>query len=176
MMTTAGLPLTPGYTINIVKDREQAAVILLNSTVAVEGEGGRTYFVTVPQGGEGVVEEVVEDVCSVQEQELVFEEQVCFTEVAREEVVVEEVGEVKPARQQVSGVLCDLCNSRLPTTELAKEHMRTEHNILTYEGPFFKCDFCGQRVTDRVAHMKLAHYSPLAQVKPTIQPQPMNMI
>ena len=28
-------------------------------------------------------------------------------------------------------------------------------------GPFFKCDFCGLLVTDRVAHMKQAHYSPL---------------
>ena len=30
-------------------------------------------------------------------------------------------------------------------------------------GPFFKCDFCGIYVTDRVSHMKVAHYSPLAQ-------------
>ena len=37
------------------------------------------------------------------------------------------------------------------------------HNILTYEGPFFKCEFCGIFVTDRVAHMQVAHYSPLAQ-------------
>ena len=30
-----------------------------------------------------------------------------------------------------------------------------------FAGPFFKCDFCGLLVTDRVSHMKQAHYSPL---------------
>ena len=34
----------------------------------------------------------------------------------------------------------------------------------SFAGPFFKCDFCGLNVTDRVSHMKVAHYSPLAQV------------
>ena len=29
-------------------------------------------------------------------------------------------------------------------------------------GSFFKCDFCGLLVTDRVSHMKQTHYSPLS--------------
>ena len=37
-------------------------------------------------------------------------------------------------------------------------------HIGSFPGPFFKCDFCGLNVTDRVSHMKVAHYSPLAQV------------
>ena len=34
-------------------------------------------------------------------------------------------------------------------------------DIFLFPGPFFKCDFCCQLVTDRVAHMKNTHYSPL---------------
>ena len=37
-------------------------------------------------------------------------------------------------------------------------------HIGSFPGPFFKCDFCGLNVTDRVSHMKVEHYSPLAQV------------
>lgn len=195
----AGLPLTQGYTINIVKNREEPAVIMLNSM----SEGGvgeaRSFFVTVPEsrgleevayllGGE---EEVVEDTSSlpggIQDHQEVFLEDsgvcdsndstlVCFTSVAREEVVVgQEEHEPILSRKEdsdhrkrvktgkVSGVHCDLCNSLLPTEEEALEHMRSDHHIVTFEGPFFKCDFCGLNVTDRVSHMKVAHYSPLAQ-------------
>jgi len=198
----AGLPLTQGYTINIVKNREEPAVIMLNSM----GEGlvgeARSFFVTVPEsrgleevtyllGGE---EEVVEDKSSLpgqfQEHEEVFLEDsgvcdsndsalVCFTSVAREEVVVGQEEEQEPIissrkeelsqkrkgskASKVVGVHCDLCNSLLPTEEEALEHMRSDHHIVTFEGPFFKCDFCGLNVTDRVSHMKVAHYSPLAQ-------------
>jgi len=95
-----------------------------------------------------------------------------FTEVAHEEVVIEEVlidnvvEERKPSvksRTVITNVQCDLCNSKLDSAEEAKWHMRHVHNIVTYDGPFFKCEFCGIFVTDRVSHMKVAHYSPLAQ-------------
>ena len=207
-------------------------MIMLNSM----GEGlvgeARSFFVTVPEsrgleevtyllGGE---EEVVEDKSSLpgqfQEHEEVFLEDsgvcdsndsalVCFTSVAREEVVVGQEEEQEPIissrkeelsqkrkgskASKVVGVHCDLCNSLLPTEEEALEHMRSDHHIVTFEGtyfriyllfthdwtvrpgisgnilfifpgPFFKCDFCGLNVTDRVSHMKVAHYSPLAQV------------
>ena len=85
-----------------------------------------------------------------------------------------------PRPPAVISVQCDLCGNTLDSPDAAKRHMRTVHNVLTYEGrlqnrldlevnsvipgPFFKCDFCGLNVTDRVAHMKVAHYSPLAQV------------
>ena len=55
-MAGSGLPLTQGYTINIVKDRAQPAVILLNRG---QSGGQRTYFVTLPTEKEEVVEEEV---------------------------------------------------------------------------------------------------------------------
>ena len=139
-------------------------------------EGGvgeaRSFFVTVPEsrgleevayllGGE---EEVVEDTSSlpggIQDHQEVFLEDsgvcdsndstlVCFTSVAREEVVVgQEEHEPILSRKEdsdhrkrvktgkVSGVHCDLCNSLLPTEEEALEHMRSDHHIVTFEGIF----------------------------------------
>ena len=67
---------------------------------------------------------------------------VFFTEVAHEEVVIEEVdnvaddiktANVKPGNV-ISCVQCDLCNSKLSCAEEAKNHMKHVHNILTYEG------------------------------------------
>jgi len=231
-----GFPVTPGYTINIVKDREQSAVILLNSSSTPTKGGSKTYFITVPDSsikhdstsikhepsisfstdisttpelgthvpevGHEVVttgeveyyleEEVVtsEDVtlvssdytaCDIKPEEdyIVHYEEVqgvdqsFFTEVAHEEVVEEVVMETALVTEQETEVLastatvysvqCDLCNETLSSGDLAKCHMRQVHNILTYDGPFFKCDFCGLFVTDRVSHMKVAHYSPLSQ-------------
>eukprot|EP00092_Neocalanus_flemingeri_P031828 GFUD01034575.1.p1 GENE.GFUD01034575.1~~GFUD01034575.1.p1 ORF type:complete len:395 (+),score=105.87 GFUD01034575.1:55-1185(+) len=245
----SGYPVTPGYTINIVKDKKQPAVILLNS--ASTNKGAKTFYITVPrpgpdEGGTGdtsdngdiglenllvkngkrkgtdddifyFVEDSTEEVisseviveedgsyvgdvernnfevrlaessdtdqtCEVKDSNSVvyFEENnssytdssVFFTEVAHEEIVIEEVliDNIVEERQSnsrsrtiISNVQCDLCNSKLNSAEDAKIHMRQVHNILTYDGPFFKCEFCGIFVTDRVSHMKVAHYSPLAQ-------------
>ena len=202
----AGYPVTPGYTINIVKDRKQPAVLLLNS--AATTRGAKTFFITVPEHGqddggnitekivkrkaveddifyfvEDSTEEVIsseviveEDGSFVSEVEtdnfearlecsdppkscdandsnsvLYFEENnspyndpsVFFTEVAHEEVVIEEVlidnivEERKPSCKSVtviSNVQCDLCNSNLKSAEEAKTHMRHVHNIVTYDG------------------------------------------
>jgi len=217
-------PITPGYTINIVKDKTQPAVLLLNP--APSGRGVKQFYITVPETQKDsdhnarhveygksklssqdifyFIEDNSEQVIS---SEVVVEEdgtyvneaeQNCepimvatgqdsssivyyqdnqheegsgmfFTEVAHEETVTEEViidNEEPVSRKSpsvITSVQCDLCNSNLDSTEEAKNHMRHVHNILTYEGPFFKCDFCGIYVTDRVSHMKVAHYSPLAQ-------------
>lgn len=247
-----GFPVTPGYTINIVKDREQSAVILLNSSSAPFKGGSKTYFITVPDvnikhdtsikhdasitsdnsiasglsitpdnsiaAGVSITPDhstPVPEVChevvtSGEEVEYYLEEEVVtsedvtlvgsdstdsdmksgedfivhyeevkgvdpsfFTEVAHEEVVEEEVMETalvtKPEKEVLTSIAtkfsvqCDLCNQTLSSGDLAKCHMRQVHNILTYDGPFFKCDFCGLFVTDRVSHMKVAHYSPLSQ-------------
>ena len=185
----AGLPLTQGYTINIVKNRylpksrfvqalikmkcrEEPAVIMLNSMgEGVVGEA-RSFFVTVPEsrgleevayllGGE---EEVVEDSTSllggIQDNQEVFLEDsgvcdindstlVCFTSVAREEVVVGQEDPIPKSKEESSqgkgvktgkvsaGVHCDLCNSLLATEEEALEHMRSDHHIVTFEGANF---------------------------------------
>merc|ERR1711963_490076 len=131
-------------------------------------------FVTVPEsrgveevayllGGEEEVFLEDSGVCDSDDSSLV-----CFTSVAREEVVVGHEEQVvrkehRNGSKVASGVHCDLCNSLLPSEEEAVKHMRSDHHIVTFEGPFFKCDFCGLNVTDRVSHMKVAHYSPLAQ-------------
>jgi len=227
-----GYPVTPGYTINIVKEKAQQAVLLLNPTQTAN-IGAKSYYITVPEpvieygkkspgddlmlntekcvdndlfyfvedGTEEVIcSEVIESdisgdsvtqrLCEVdsenvtrddvtdheaavyyQENHPYTDPSVFFTEVAHEEVVIEEVdnvaddiktANVKPGNV-ISCVQCDLCNSKLSCAEEAKNHMKHVHNILTYEGPFFKCEFCGIYVTDRVSHMKVAHYSPLAQ-------------
>jgi hypothetical protein len=191
MMQQAGLPLTQGYTINLARDRQQPAMLLLSHR-ADPAIGGRTFSVSLEgeaflaPGGEQVAEEVVED----QNGQIFFEDGascvegeaaslVYFTSVAREEVVVEEqhptdqeereatARRPPPGRARGRGdatVQCDLCGSRLPDTEAARDHMHARHSVLTHQAPFFRCDFCGLAVTDRVAHMKVAHYSPLAQV------------
>ena len=139
-------------------------MIMLNSMgEGVVGEA-RSFFVTVPEsrgleevayllGGE---EEVVEDTSSLlQDHQEVFLEDsgvcdsndsalVCFTSVAREEVVVgqeedipkkEECNRRKGLKtEKVSGVHCDLCNSLLSTEKEALEHMRSDHHIVTFEG------------------------------------------
>ena len=63
-----------------------------------------------------------------------------FTEVAHEEVVVEEevqhqseVSVTEPASSTLP-VHCDLCNSKLSSTDEAKLHMKTVHDVITYEG------------------------------------------
>ena len=247
----SGYPVTPGYTINIVKEKAQQAVLLLNPTQTIN-RGAKSFYITVPEPelefdeksceveplmlntGKGVennlfyfVEDGTEEViCSevtesdipsdtvterlgavgsekdtrdrvtdhdtvvyYQENHPYTDPSVFFTEVAHEEIVIEEVDNeedeiktvnVKPGNV-ITSVQCDLCNSKLGCAEEAKNHMKHVHNILTYEGrvnpaslnfllissllpgPFFKCEFCGIYVTDRVSHMKVAHYSPLAQ-------------
>ena len=179
-------PVTPGYTINIIKEKKESAVIQLNTQ---NDTGTKTFFVTIPGnntkgggGDNGYTAKQVEfnyDFTS-SEVEAVGERIVhmhnslpgeCFGEIdmnniAHEEVVMEETSveqNVNNTALTVVGVHCDLCSTDLESTHEAKLHMRTAHNILTYDGPFFKCDFCGLLVTDRVSHMKIAHYSPLAQ-------------
>ena len=63
-----------------------------------------------------------------------------FTEVAHEEVVVEEevhheseVSVTVPASSTLP-VHCDLCNSKLSSTDEAKLHMKTVHDVIAYEG------------------------------------------
>jgi len=234
--TDGGYPVTPGYTINIVKEKAQQAVLLLNP--AQSNRGSKSFYITVPELVGKHSDETPEDQLlqnrgkSVQNDLFYFvedstEEVICsevtendntvevvtqrfietscepfdipndtsdimtdhnavvyyqenhpssdpsgfFTEVAHEEVVIEEEDNVaddiipsniKPANVMIT-VQCDLCNSKLNSADEAKNHMKHVHNILTYEGPFFKCEFCGIFVTDRVSHMKVAHYSPLAQ-------------
>jgi len=220
----AGYPVTPGYTINIVKEKTQEAVLLLNSAPDNTG-GAKTFYITVPEIEEEIVPDIVtsgkrkiveDDIVyfvedsteEVISSEVIVEEdgsyisevnpdnyeggvsELCdirdsssvvyfqenspssdpsgfFTEVAHEEIVIEEVlieNAVEDKKSdKISHVQCDLCNSKLSSAEEAKAHMRQVHNILTYEGPFFKCEFCCIFVTDRVSHMKVAHYSPLAQ-------------
>jgi transposase-like protein len=225
-MAGTGYPVTQGYTINIVKDKAEQAVILLNPAQA-----SKSFYITVPESGrdnfehkanekeivlnnektddffyfveDGTEEVICSEVMieddmpsevvadrsvrtlseSVETDNLVNEvtdpvvyyqenhqsdSSGFFTEVAHEEIVIEEVlvDNVVENRKPgcvISSVQCDLCNSRLSSAEEAKNHMKHIHNILTYEGPFFKCEFCGLHVTDRVSHMKVAHYSPLAQ-------------
>lgn len=228
--------MTPGYTINLVKDRAQPAVLLLNTAPATN-RGDKTFYITVPESGEVFEDEtgsddlvvtsgkrvdgednifyfvedsteevissevIVEDgvtcvsevetsrfvqrdseyldsqvpdsVVYYQENPPSSDPSVFFTEVAHEEIVIEEVlvdsvvenrkTSIAKSGSVITCVQCDLCNSKLSSAEEAKNHMRHIHNILTYEGPFFKCEFCGIFVTDRVSHMKVAHYSPLAQ-------------
>jgi len=207
MMAPGEIPLTQGYTINIVKDRCSPAVILLNScTEEVKGGQRQTYFITVPashieieamsgpppveteEPQHGAQQTVLpnSDCVDHQGHQVYYDASydgmglvtsvspwVCYTEVAHEEVVQLET-ETHTSRTsgdtvrdsedgETVSVHCDLCDSTLRGTELAKCHMRVVHNILAFQGPFFKCDFCGLFVTDRVAHMKAAHYSPLAQ-------------
>jgi len=176
-------PVTPGYTINIIKEKKESAVILLNTQ---SDTCTKAFFVTIPGnttgggGDNGYTSKQVEfnDDFTSSGVEAVNEHFAdnslpgeCFGEIdmnniAHEEVVMEETGveqTVNNTALTVVGVHCDLCSTDLESTDEAKLHMRTAHNILTYDGPFFKCDFCGLLVTDRVSHMKIAHYSPLAQ-------------
>jgi len=141
-------PVTHGYTINIVKDKSKPTFILLNppNTLSVEHAVAKT-----PASNN-------ETPCDVF---YIEDNSDHITEVAHEEVV-EDAGDLGDLSPQ-SLVQCDLCNTRLLGLEEARLHMVNIHNMLTFEGPCFKCDFCNIFVTDRVSHMKTAHYSPLAQ-------------
>ena len=142
-------------------------MIMLNSMgEGVVGEA-RSFFVTVPEsrgleevtyllgGEEEVVDENNTNLLGQEHEEVFYEDSgvcesndstlVCFTSVAREEVVIGHEEQVpilkKNARKgvkaaKVSGVHCDLCNSLLPSEEAALEHMRSNHNIVTFEGIF----------------------------------------
>ena len=43
-----GYPVTPGYTINIVKEKAQQAVLLLNPTQTIN-RGAKSFYITVPE-------------------------------------------------------------------------------------------------------------------------------
>lgn len=159
----AGYPVTHGYTINIVKDKSKPAFILLNpqNKLATLSDNSTQRTQTpvcsddndeTPPGDVFYIEEVVTDTPDH------------ITDVAHEEVV-EDAGDLSDQNRVTSESLvqCDLCNTRLVGLEEARLHMVNIHNMLTFEGPCFKCDFCNIFVTDRVSHMKSAHYSPLAQ-------------
>ena len=157
----AGYPVTHGYTINIVKDKSKPTFILLNPSNKLATQ--RTEHVVTqtpacsddidtPSGDAFYTEHVVTDTSDH------------IPEVAHEEVV-EDDGDLSDQNRVTpeSLVQCDLCNTRLVGLDEARLHMVNIHNMLTFEGPCFKCDFCNIFVTDRVSHMKSAHYSPLAQ-------------
>ena len=149
----SGYPVTHGYTINIVKDRtKSAAVILYNQKKAVS----EPIFLAVPSGPAVVPEPETEPdhhpVPEPQTEEKPSESEVYFepvnfdsnsvgffTDIAHEEVVEEEV--LCQAERQMNveapsnlPVHCDLCNSKLLSTDEAKLHMKTVHNVLTYDG------------------------------------------
>ena len=159
----AGYPVTHGYTINIVKDKSKPTFILLNPRNKLaslsDNSTQRTQTPACsddndsPPGDVFYIEDVVTDTPDH------------ITDVAHEEVV-EDAGDLSDQKRVTSESLvqCDLCNTRLVGLEEARLHMVNIHNMLTFEGPCFKCDFCNIFVTDRVSHMKTAHYSPLAQV------------
>ena len=153
----SGYPVTHGYTINIVKDRtKSAAVILYNQRKAVS----EPIFLAVPPAPPRVVPEPETEpetepdhqVPEPQTEEKPSECEVYFepvnlesnsvgffTEIAHEEIVEEEVlcqderklNEESPSKLPVH---CDLCNSKLLSSDEAKLHMKTVHNVLTYEG------------------------------------------
>ena len=157
----AGYPVTHGYTINIVKDKSKQTFILLNppnkqvalpNTRSAEQAAMKTPVCASDN-------ETPCDVFYIEDG--LTDNSDHITEVAHEEVV-EDAGDLGDLRPQ-SLVQCDLCNTRLLGLEEARLHMVNIHNMLTFEGPCFKCDFCNIFVTDRVSHMKTAHYSPLAQ-------------
>ena len=150
----ASYPVTHGYTINIVKDKSKPAYILLNPQAKLAAESSThehlaeqasTYKQVRTSDDNGSPSDIIYNPDHI-------------NEVAHEEVV-EDAGD--PG--DLSGVQCDLCNTRLMGQGEARRHMVSIHNMLTFEGPCFKCDFCNIFVTDRVSHMKAAHYSPLAQ-------------
>ena len=143
----ANYPVTHGYTINIVKDRTKtAAVILLNQKTQVPSQ---TVYLSSPvpdvpdqhrpQTAQQVPEQqspqadvYLEPLHSVN---LESESVAFFTEVAHEEIVEEEndISVTVPSRCKLS-VFCDLCSSKLSSPDEAKLHMKTVHNVLTYEG------------------------------------------
>ena len=156
----ANYPVTHGYTINIGKDRSRPAVILLNQSqtiyLAVPEKSinpntradhpeeldklPKTDSLQQEQENEGSKSSEVyyEPVNSVN-----FETNPVgfFTEVAHEEVVFEDEvqheSEVRTTTVPASSnlpVFCDLCNSKLSSTEEAKLHMKTVHDVISYEG------------------------------------------
>ena len=169
-----GYPITHGYTINIVKDKTKPTFILLNPPNKLTVIKNQVKNIAEPNTKELSINETAAG--GDPKSDVVYYEEVVtaslgdtpdhITEVAHEEVV-EDAGNLGGAGDAVSlqaSVHCDLCNTVLPGPEAARLHMVNIHNMLTFEGPCFKCDFCNILVTDRVSHMKTAHYSPLAQV------------
>ena len=155
----AGYPVTHGYTINIVKDKSKPTFILLNPP-ALPNTHSTEIAVVTKSPAYASDNQTPCDVFYVED----GDNSDHITEVAHEEVVEDagDLGDLARVTPQ-SLVQCDLCNTRLLGLEEARLHMVNIHNMLTFEGPCFKCDFCNIFVTDRVSHMKTAHYSPLAQ-------------
>ena len=148
----ANYPVTHGYTINIGKDRSRPAVILLNQS--------QTLYLAVPEKsinpGQLDPATKTDAFLPLRENEAnksseVYFEPVnsvnfednpvgFFTEVAHEEVVVEdEVPHEREVSLAVSAssnlpVHCDLCNSKLASTDEAKLHMKNVHDVISYEG------------------------------------------
>ena len=162
----AGYPVTHGYTINIVKDKTKPAFILLNppnklttlrNINAHSAQHALTQTPACPSDNE-----TPSDVFYIDK--VVTDNPDHITEVAHEEVV-EDVGDISDMSSVTpeSVIQCDICNTRLVGLEEARLHMVNIHNMVNFEGPCFKCDFCNIFVTDRVSHMKTAHYSALAQ-------------
>lgn len=172
-----GAPITSGYTINIVKKREQQAVLVLNAP----NTNNHAYSLHVPhQKEDGAEVNFHEESIVVEEshhrdindgfgETLLVLDTLIGNEVAHEEEVVGESLTPEPPDPDKEEdnfdfpVHCDICAHTFLNGHLAKAHMREVHSILTYNGPFFKCDFCSQFFTDRVSHMKLKHYSSLSQ-------------
>ena len=200
-----GCPITPGYTINIIRDKSKPAVILLNPphfwsdsfsdkmTVPVRLLGSKRdhvpvdvsstkteaskYKLQVPDTSyselrkkkaskDSIIsncdnskpvlsDEVIED----NSESIVF-----LGDVAHEEIVIENVVSEADIEQSLkkksrlledpATVFCDLCQNKFNSRSEARAHMKTLHD-LTFEGPFFKCDFCSFHVADRLVKRKL---------------------
>jgi len=212
-------PITPGYTINIIRDKSKPAIILLNppqnAGVGSLFSDKRTVLVKLPVtksdhvpaedsswkaslsnykpkvpetshnyslSNKGTYKEsIINSQCDnlkplvSQETGEVTENNsrnfVFLDDVAHEEIVIENVFSDADIEQNLkkksrlledpASVYCDLCQNKFNSRSEARAHMKKIHEI-TFEGPFFKCEFCSFHVSDRVSHMKTAHYSPLS--------------
>ena len=150
-------PVTHGYTINIGKDRSRPAVILLNQSQTIylavpEKRSNPNTLPDQPEEQDLLPASKTEHENEGSKSSEVYFEPVStvnfetnpvgfFTEVAHEEVVFEDEvqheSEVRTVTVPASSnlpVFCDLCNSKLSSTEEAKLHMKTVHDVISYEG------------------------------------------
>lgn len=95
-VTQGGYPVTPGYTINIVREKQQPAVILLNS--AQSNKGAKTFYITLPPSGQDQPDEIVPETLDKSSKRKVTDNDIFYfvengtEEVISSEVIVEEDG------------------------------------------------------------------------------------
>ena len=194
-----GLPVTRGYTINVVKEKSKSAIIFLSPpgkvavTLSSENKNVDNYVVPEILASNSIIktnaralspsesymretDNSVSSEASDNADQVLFYEEVLtgpgdgnvqfFSDVAHEEVVVEEEDAPAVASSREAGVgqevyvrgevpvHCDLCNSVFSPMEDIKAHMISAHNMLSFEGGCTATVYCIPSITVYIVQVR----------------------